>query len=93
VSWQEKTGQWASRAVLRVFASESATLILAGMMELKQFRTFLGPVATQFRPDQLAQLRKEMCEMAKLLLDVHLERHAKKTGHQRTVDPDSFVDK
>lgn len=54
-----------------------------GMDDLEGFKKFLGPLAQRYSEAQLHQLRREMYEMAELLLDLYLYRKREKARKPR----------
>jgi hypothetical protein len=44
--------------------------------EIQAFKEFLGPLASAYSESRLIRLRKEMHEMAGLLLDIYLSRRS-----------------
>jgi uncharacterized protein with von Willebrand factor type A (vWA) domain len=44
------------------------------MDDMEKFKKLLGPLAKEYNEAQLLQLRREMREMADLLLDIYLWR-------------------
>jgi len=50
------------------------------IMELDEFRQFIGPMAKEHTEAQILQLRREMYGLAKLLLDIYrFKQEEKKT--------------
>ena len=56
------------------------------MMELEEFKKFLGTLAKDYNEAQLQELRREMHGIAEILLDLYL---AKKKGSKKTSRPQS----
>jgi hypothetical protein len=66
------------------FDTDNPKLRLGHMNEeIVEFKNFLGPIAKQYNDAQLRQLRREMRQMAELLLDIYLYRKRSNDSSER----------
>jgi hypothetical protein len=50
---------------------------------IEELERFLGPATAQYSDIQLKQPHRDLCEMAKLLLDIYRARHGLPPGFER----------